>query len=104
MNYSAGQPAAIALVTLELTAPIALVTLAAHPSIASPLSLPSCTDDDHEVGQLEPAGNRVEPKSAGDNQGVLNRTVFTNTAVLNKHASNFESIAEVERLMGVRSK
>ena len=53
--------------------------------------------------QLEP-GSRVEPKSAGDNQGVLNRTVFTNTAVLNKHASNFESIAEVERLMGVRSK
>jgi hypothetical protein len=42
VNYSAEQPAAIALGTLELTAPIALVTLAAHPSIASPLSLPIC--------------------------------------------------------------
>jgi hypothetical protein len=51
---------------------------------------------------LEP-GKVVEPKSAGDNQRVINRTLFTNT-VLNKHTSNLESIAEVERMMSVRSK
>ena len=74
------------------------------PSLDSLATQPSYlyTDDAHEVDPLEP-GKGVEPKSAGDNQGVINRTVFTNT-VLNKHTSNFESIAEVERLIGVRSK
>jgi hypothetical protein len=96
VNYNAGQPAAIALVTLELTPPPSRAGHSGSPSLDSLATQPSYlyTDDDHEVGPLE-SGKGAKPKSAGDNQGVTNEYSAVCTY---KHSSNFESIAEVGRL------